>query len=253
MIATTLHGLIIDIDRKRSDVSRYNELRLGIVESIRLPKSSWETVSIDVSYVHFTDIKSHIGAINSYDFFILSPQGSPWSSYTGEEVESLNFLAHLARELIVCKRAAFLGICGGHQFLGMAFGGEVGFIDNNFRGFRAEKYPSDCLAERDSVHITTIRNDPIFDGLPPHPTELSVMENHVEEIKTVPPGFVNLASSRLSKIQIMRFPGRIVYGMAFHPERGWDLVDQDGENSASHGRIMLANFLKMVCRAKGAL
>ena len=253
MIATTLHGLIIDIDRKHPDVSRYNELRLGIVESIRLPKSSWEAVSIDVGYIHFTDIKSHIGAINSYDFFILSPQGSPWSSYRGAEVECLDSLAHLARKLIVCKRAPFLGICGGHQFLGMAFGGEVGFIDHNFRDFSAEKYPADCLAERDRVNITTVHDDPIFDGFPPHPTDLFVMENHVEEIKTIPPGFVNLASSRLSKIQIMRFPGRIVYGMAFHPERGWGLDDQKEENSASHGRMMLANFVKMVCRAKGVL
>jgi hypothetical protein len=45
----------------------------------------------------------------------------------------------------------------------------------------------------------------------------------------------------------MRIPGKKVYGLAFHPERGWDSTN-DLQQRKNAGKQILANFLTMVAR-----
>ncbi|MCX5872922.1 MAG: gamma-glutamyl-gamma-aminobutyrate hydrolase family protein [Deltaproteobacteria bacterium] len=245
-----MRGLLIDIERKHPDVSRYDELRNGIVHAASLNKNWGKSISVVLDHIHFTDIYNYLNILHKYDFLILSPQGSPWGSYRGKDMDSLNFLAQTVCGQILEKRSPTLGICGGHQFLAMAFGGEIGFIDNSLANFDGDCYPPNCLAERGPTIIRTLRDDPIFDGITDHPGHFSVIENHVEEVKTAPPGFMNLASSDLSRIQLMRLPDRIVYGVAFHPERGWSHRETNEASLAPHGKRILANFLKMAYAVK---
>lgn len=245
-----MQGLLIDIERKDPDVSRYDELRSGIVHAASLNKDRGQSIAVVLDYIHFTELHNHLNILHKYDFLILSPQGSPWCSYRGKDKDSLHFLAQTVRGLVLEKRSPTLGICGGHQFLAIAFGGEIGFIDNSLTNFNGDCYPPNCQAERGPTVIRTLVDDPIFDGITVHPGQFPVIENHVEEVKALPPGFTNLASSDLSRIQLIRLLDRIVYGVAFHPERGWSHGETTEAALAPHGKRILANFLKMAYAVK---
>ncbi len=245
----TLRGLLIDIERKPPDASRYEELQNGIIQAAALTQNSCPSINVSLDYIHFTDFEDQQPNFPEYDFFILSPQGCPWSSYRRGDIHSLNFIAGIIREFVFHKQLPVLGICGGHQFLTMAFGGEVGLIDNNYGGIVNSRYPKDCVAERGPTVIITLKEDPIFEGITVHPGKFCVIQNHVEEVKIVPPAFINLASSELSALQLIRLPGKIVYGTAFHPERGWSHDKSFQDATAPKGKIILANFLKMAYAA----
>ena len=55
----------------------------------------------------------------------------------------------------------------------MAFGGEIGLIDNNYGGVVNSRYPEECVAERGPTVIRTLKEDPIFDGITVHPGKFS--------------------------------------------------------------------------------
>lgn len=188
-----------------------------------------------------------IDALNGrkIDFLVLSPQSTPWYKYEGAAGRQLDILKQFVRDAAVNRNLPMLGICGGHQFLALAFGGSVGFIDPALAGTNPERYPKSALAERGVVFLQTLGNDPIFSGVAGHPGQFRAVESHYEEVKRVPAPFVNFAESELSPAQLMRIPGKTVYGLAFHPERCWDQADCDGAPVAE-GRRILANFLLMV-------
>ncbi|MDA8405382.1 MAG: gamma-glutamyl-gamma-aminobutyrate hydrolase family protein [Deltaproteobacteria bacterium] len=240
-----MHGLLIDIDRKLPDASRYQELQNGIIQAAALTQISGLSINVSLNYIHFTNFEDQRPTFPEYDFFILSPQGCPWSYYQGRDISHLNIVAETIREFVFHKQLSVLGICGGHQFLTMVFGGEIGLIDHNYAGIVTSAYPKNCVAERGPTVIRTLKEDPIFEGITVHPGKFGVIQNHVEEVKIVPPAFINLASSELSGSQLIRLPGKIVYGTAFHPERGWGDKKSFQEAPMQNGKIILANFLKM--------
>jgi GMP synthase (glutamine-hydrolysing) len=245
-----LHGLLVDLELQGPDPSRYAELRDALTRRLPAEVESLRNVQISLDYAHFSDVKRELLDCRSVDFLVLSPQGTPWHKYQGEAAGGLAAgglaaVKDLIRELIATGNMPILGICGGHQFLAMTFGGSVGFIDPGFGDSAPDRYPKGAIAERGAVSLETLKNDPIFEGLVHHPGRFLVMESHYEEVKTVPRSFVNLARSSLSEVQLIRFPGKIVYGVAFHPERGWDAGDESGG-----GKRILANFLRMVGTSK---
>lgn len=107
-----------------------------------------------------------------------------------------------------------LGICFGHQLLGILHGANV------FMG----------KAIRTSVNIEVIKNDSLFKGL----DKVMVMaEDHTEGI-TLPDGFIHLAKSADYEIEAMKHAQKTIYGVQFHPEI-----------SGEHGKILLRNFCEM--------
>jgi GMP synthase (glutamine-hydrolysing) len=133
-------------------------------------------------------------------------------------------------------RTPLLGLCGGHQLIGLAFGvtpapmGRLAPGDTDPRpalaaGMRKEWGPS-------IVRVTA--GDPLFAGL----NEAIVVEQrHFWELKTAPAGFARLAASDACAIQAIRHEGRPLWGVQFHPER----------YSEQHpdGRVILANFFRL--------
>ncbi|MGC8658744.1 MAG: glutamine amidotransferase-related protein [Desulfomonilaceae bacterium] len=145
------------------------------------------------------------------EFMVLSPQGTPWCRYTGSNGVALqNFLwliPQIAEELDV----PILGICGGHQAIALAFGGKVGPIRSGI---------DDCMPysrERQSgvTQLSQKARDPIFIGLD---DKIRIVESHYDEVKELPPGFVLLASEKISRNQIIRHPYKPIYGIHGHPE-----------------------------------
>jgi GMP synthase (glutamine-hydrolysing) len=180
--------------------------------------------------LHFSKVTYELIADMKPEFIILSPQGTPWCRYTGEKGVALqNFLWTLpvfAEELNI----PMLGICGGHQALALAFGGKVGPI----RAMEDDCMPYSRERQSGVIPLTLNAEDPIFSGMGKN---LRILESHYDEVKVLPPGFVLLASDKISRNQIMRHPTKPVYGIQGHPEYFY--------GNRPDGGIFIKNFLKI--------
>jgi GMP synthase (glutamine-hydrolysing) len=113
-----------------------------------------------------------------------------------------------------------LGICGGHQLIGMAYGERVVGIGKVIKSYK---------------NVELLTDDPLFEGLS---KVVSVMESHQDMVERVPRGFQLLARSEDTSIEAFRKPNRVLYGVQFHPERN------DAEHPA--GAAVLVNFGRLV-------
>jgi GMP synthase (glutamine-hydrolysing) len=180
--------------------------------------------------LHFSKVTLESVMEMQPEFIVLSPQGTPWCRYSGELGVSLqNFLWSLpvfAEELNI----PMLGICGGHQALALAFGGKVGPV----RAVDDDCMPYSRDRQGGVVPLTVTFQDPIFEGVA---GSIRMLESHFDEVKVLPPGFVLLASEKVSRNQIIRHPSKPVYGIQGHPEHFF--------SNRPDGGILLKNFLRI--------
>lgn len=164
-------------------------------------------------------------------FLALSPNGVPWCRYRGKNGTDLqNFFASL-KVIIEEMQIPVIGICGGHQALALAFGGKVGPI----RGGEDDCFPyGHNPTERGRHNVFVLNQDPLFQGMGP---SLNLVQNHYDEVKRLPAGFVPLAENKLCPYQIIRHPTRPAYGVQAHTEY-W-------LQSRPDGGILLKNFLSI--------
>ncbi|HEY2041697.1 MAG TPA: type 1 glutamine amidotransferase [Jatrophihabitans sp.] len=110
-----------------------------------------------------------------------------------------------------------LGVCLGGQLLAAATGGRVE---------RAEtpEYGAHLIAKRQAA-----AEDPLFKDLPITP---DVLQWHVDEITSLPPGAVQLASSPAVDIQAFRI-GRCAWGVQFHIETTPEIVELWADEDAA--------------------
>jgi GMP synthase (glutamine-hydrolysing) A subunit len=153
---------------------------------------------------------------------ILSGQSHPWNKYSPES---------LAGVFEVIQRASqpILGVCGGHQQIALAYGADVGLMQRieSGEGYEGAKRERGFLPVKNT-------GDGIFKGLP---QEITVWHNHCDEVKVLPDGFRQTATSKSCPIQAMQEKGRRVYGVQFHPE----LFDDEHPD----GRQIIGNFLAL--------
>lgn len=107
-----------------------------------------------------------------------------------------------------------LGICFGHQLIGLHFG--------SF----AERIKED----RNLQEIEVIEDCPIFDKLP---AIFNMIEDHCETI-SIPNEFNLVAISDACINEAMQHQTKKIYGVQFHPEV-----------SGNHGRIVFENFYRL--------
>lgn len=107
-----------------------------------------------------------------------------------------------------------LGICFGHQILGMTHGA----------------FASRQKEDRDWQVIESYQDSPIFDKLP---HEFEMMEDHCECI-SIPPDFILLAGSDACVNEAMQHENKPFYGVQFHPEV-----------SGNQGFLLLENFVNI--------
>jgi len=109
-----------------------------------------------------------------------------------------------------------IGICAGHQFIGMHFGGKA----------QPSKKP-----EYGKVELLIDEEDDLFRGLP---REFIVWASHNDEIANVP-HFKILAHSKDCSNEAMKHEKKPIYGCIFHPE----------VEHTEHGEEIYANFVRM--------
>ncbi|MFH1631709.1 MAG: type 1 glutamine amidotransferase [bacterium] len=117
-----------------------------------------------------------------------------------EMVESLKSIVVEARD----RSIPILGVCYGSHVIAEALGGKV---------------VKDKANEEVGTHRITLNENasrcPVFSQMP---NEFDAQLGHSDHIVELPPGAVNLGSSKLSEVQAFIFPGEPIYALTFHPE-----------------------------------
>jgi len=146
-----------------------------------------------------------------------------------------------------------LGICGGHQLVGLSFGARVVTLDkleqHEQRGDRPQEY------QYRFVRITN-PEDPIFEGLNSDEEKgariLRVWQNHGLQLDRIPDGFELLATSYLCRNQMMvkRTEGQLIYTVQFHLEKSFEDWNKsrtrwEHPNDSRDGRVLFENFLSL--------
>lgn len=112
-----------------------------------------------------------------------------------------------------------LGICLGHQAIGLRYGAEV-FRDTE---------------RRKSEEVKIEKDHPLFNGFN---DAVEFTTDHCEGI-TLPDGFVRLASSKYYGVEAMADDSKQLYGVQFHPE-----------SSGETGEKLFQNFCNILKKQK---
>jgi GMP synthase (glutamine-hydrolysing) len=161
---------------------------------------------IDVQTIGLLDLKST--HIDNFDGIVLS--GAP---ILLTDIDPTPYLTHLS--WIKTYQKPLLGICFGHQIIGLLNGARVSKMRED-RGFQ---------------EIELIKDDTLFERLP---DVFEMQEDHCEHI-SVPKNFVLLACSDACINEAMKHNDKLHYGVQFHPEV-----------SGNYGNILLENFAALV-------
>lgn len=190
------------------------------------------------SLVCYRDINPYFLNRNKVSGMIVSGNFSDWDMYLADDLAGLlsTFSAGLWPTL---------AICGGFQLMAQEYGAEIGPIKLTgparplkeepllFETIDEEK--EGLVAEVGFTTLDSLQASPILASLP---EKLTVWEYHYWEVKSIPEGFHNLATSENCPIQFIAHDEKPLYGCEFHPEVFTD--------EFPHGRQILSNFFQLV-------
>lgn len=166
--------------------------------------------------------KKHVRAI------VISGNTTDWVEYVFKTFQPLS-------DIVKSGTLPVLGLCGGHQLIGLLYNAECGPLRQLTPG---EVDPADWapgwFKELGYLPVRVIQDDPIFTGLDKEPI---FYESHYWQIKQLPAEFDLLASTPDCRIQVIRHKKYLIYGTQFHPE----------VNSTEHGDglLLLSNFFRI--------
>lgn len=153
-----------------------------------------------------------------------------------------------------------LGICGGHQLIGLGFGARVVTLDNLEQHERRDgrsmeyQYRFIRIVEPDDPIFAGIQdaNSGIWQDYTTEARILRVWQNHGLQLDRIPDGFQLLATAYLCRNQMMvkRTEGQLIYTVQFHLEKSFEDWHKDRAtrwehpNESRDGRIIFENFLR---------
>jgi len=210
--------------------------------------------------VHFSGIAE---AAEEYrpDAIVLSGTLSDFDYYNPELLEDFG-------KFIRATDTPVLGICGGHQLVGLSFGAHVLTLDNQEQHEHREGRPFEYQYR--FVRIVD-RDDPIFFGINERDSGtwqeytveagiLRVWQNHGLQLDRVPDDFRLLATAYFCRNQMMvrRAAGQLIYTVQFHLEKSFEDWDRrqatrwEHPNDSRDGRIIFENFLNEALKHNAA-
>jgi GMP synthase (glutamine-hydrolysing) len=206
----------------------------------------------EVRETHYSEIAAAESEFQP-DAIVLSGTLRDFDYYNPQHLEKFG-------EFIRSTRAPVLGICGGHQLVGMSFGARIITLDHMEQHERREGRPFEYQYR--FIRITD-PDDPIFKGISDeesgvwqdYTTEariLRVWQNHGLQLDIIPEGFKLLATAYLCRNQMMvkRTDGQFIYTVQFHLEKSFEDWDKrratrwEHPNESRDGRIIFENFLR---------
>lgn len=113
-----------------------------------------------------------------------------------------------------------LGICFGHQLLGLTFGSRIVKAARPVTGYSDTEL---------------LKKSSLFENLP---STITVYESHHEVVDSLPRSFAHLARSPTAEICAMKHSSIPLYGVQFHPER--NSVEKPD------GNLVVGNFVRSV-------
>ncbi len=170
--------------------------------------------------LHYSEINDNSKVSHEYEGVILSGSEARFEAH-GQYYQS-------QMDLIRSVEIPLLGICYGHQLMGVAFGGTT------------NTYPTGFVTGLEK--ITVLRNDPLLQGWQKK-DQLAFSEWHTDFLETLPPCFHVLGSSKTSKYEIIRHKTKPLWGVQFHPERN---VDPNSKIYTPDAEIIMRNFIQIV-------
>jgi GMP synthase-like glutamine amidotransferase len=157
-------------------------------------------------------------------------------------------------------RVPVLGICGGHQLIGLSFGARVVTLGRLEQHEQRDNRPH----EYQYRFIRIVEpEDPIFADMDNPQSSvwqeytkegriLRVWQNHGLQLDGLPEGFKLLATSYLCRNQmmVMRSGDQLIYSVQFHLEKSFEDWNQnrtrwEHPNESRDGRILFENFLRL--------
>lgn len=153
-----------------------------------------------------------------------------------------------------------LGICGGHQLIGLSFGARVITLDSQEQSERREnrvteyQYRLVRIVEPDDPIFLDLDNPQsgVWQDYTREGRILRVWQNHGLQLDQVPEGFNLLATSYLCRNQMMvkRSEGQMIYSVQFHLEKSFEDWNKsrtrwEHPNESRDGRILFENFLRL--------
>jgi GMP synthase (glutamine-hydrolysing) len=190
------------------------------------------------------------------DDIVLSGTLRDFDYYKPEILESFS-------EFIRATKIPVLGICGGHQLIGLSFGARVVTLDRLEQHDRRDNRVIEYQYRLVRIIAPT---DPIF-GEIDNPRsalwqeytkkgrKLRVWQNHGLQLDCVPDGFTLLATSYRCKNQMMvkQSDGQLIYSVQFHLEKSFEDWQKnrtrwEHPNESRDGRILFENFLRLALK-----
>ena len=166
-------------------------------------------------------------------------------------------------DFIRVTRTPVLGICGGHQLVGLSFGARVVTLDSQEQHARRENR----VTEYQYRFVRIVEpEDPIFAGIDNPQSAvwqdytregriLRVWQNHGLQLDQVPGGFKLLATSYLCRNQMMvkRSGDQLIYSVQFHLEKSFEdwhknRTRWEHPNESRDGRLLFENFLRLALK-----
>jgi len=142
---------------------------------------------------------------------VLSGCTTDWAAYDFRAWEGL-------LEVIRAGAVPTLGICAGHQVIGLAHGvpwGPLGPLETG----EEDPDPRFAPGQRKQRGFRPVHLDPACPLFAGEGETATVFQSHYWQLEAVPDGFVRRASSAWSPIQAIERRDRPVFGVQFHPER----------------------------------
>lgn len=195
---------------------------IPVIEEI---KNIWD---VKVIIRHYKTV--NIGTINAISpgAIVITGQNTPWIMYEDNNLKGV-------KDVIKKINIPILGICGGHQLIGLAFNMDVALI----RGTEAPTTYEECFRSEGTIQTEIIKNDLLLAGVNEFPKFYS---SHCEEIKKLHEDFDLLVKGEISPFQMIRHKTKNIYGVQFHPE--YTVPD---DNS---GKIILKNFVGLFVKTR---
>lgn len=248
-----------------SRLARENQISAMAVENVRnnverlVKNPETETVHISELARAAEDYKPHA--------IVLSGTLSDFDYYSPVLLE--NF-----KQFITKTETAVLGICGGHQLVGMSFGARVLTLDNLEQHVQRQRRAYEYQYRFARI---TKPEDEIFCGIfnresgvwQDYTTEariLRVWQNHGLQLDRLPEGFEMLATSYLCRNQMMvkreQGDGQLIYSVQFHLEKSFEDYQKsrafggtrwEHQNESRDGRIIFENFLRAALAHAGVI